>query len=85
MKTVASCNLLRLVGNSLYRPVESGGCHLGCLAEEVIDPISEGELAMSNLSRGIGAGLAATVVLSMIMVAKGMMGLMPELNVIAKL
>jgi len=29
--------------------------------------------------------LAATVVLSMIMVAKGMMGLMPELNVIAML
>ena len=40
---------------------------------------------MSNVSRGIGAGLAATVVLSMIMVAKGMMGLMPELNVIAML
>lgn len=29
--------------------------------------------------------MAATVVLSMIMVAKGMMGLMPELNVIAML
>ena len=40
---------------------------------------------MSNVGRGIGAGLAATVVLSMIMVAKGMMGLMPELNVIAML
>lgn len=40
---------------------------------------------MTNISRGIGAGLAATVVLSMIMVAKGMMGLMPELNVIAML
>ncbi len=31
------------------------------------------------------AGLAATVVLSMVMVAKGMMGLMPDLNVIAML
>ncbi len=40
---------------------------------------------MTNTARGIAAGLAATVVLSMIMVAKGMMGLMPELNVIAML
>lgn len=40
---------------------------------------------MTNTKRGIGAGLAATIVLSMIMVAKGMMGLMPELNVIAML
>ena len=40
---------------------------------------------MTNISRGIGAGLAATAVLSMIMVAKGMMGLMPELDVIAML
>lgn len=40
---------------------------------------------MSNTSKGIIAGFAATVVLSMIMVAKGMMGLMPELNVIAML
>ncbi len=40
---------------------------------------------MSNVSKGIVAGLVATVVLSMIMVAKGMMGLMPELNVIAML
>jgi len=40
---------------------------------------------MTNISKGIIAGLAATVVLSMIMVAKGMMGLMPELNVIAML
>jgi len=40
---------------------------------------------MTNLSRGIGAGLAATAVLSVIMVVKGMMGLMPELNVIAML
>ena len=40
---------------------------------------------MTNTKRGIGAGLAATMVLSMIMVAKGMMGLMPELNVIAML
>lgn len=40
---------------------------------------------MSNVSKGIIAGLVATVVLSMIMVAKGMMGLMPGLNVIAML
>ena len=40
---------------------------------------------MSKVSKGIVAGLVATVVLSMIMVAKGMMGLMPELNVIAML
>lgn len=40
---------------------------------------------MINVARGIGAGLVATMVLSMIMVAKGMMGLMPELNVIAML
>ncbi len=40
---------------------------------------------MSNVSKGIVAGLVATVVLSMIMIAKGMMGLMPELNVIAML
>ena len=40
---------------------------------------------MANVSKGIVAGLAATVVLSMIMVAKGMLGLMPELNVIAML
>jgi len=40
---------------------------------------------MNNLTRGLGAGLAATMVLSMIMIAKGMMGLMPELNVIAML
>ena len=40
---------------------------------------------MTNISKGIVAGFAATAVLSMIMVAKGMMGLMPELNVIAML
>ena len=40
---------------------------------------------MTNAGRGIVAGLAATAVLSMIMVAKGMMGLMPELDVIAML
>lgn len=40
---------------------------------------------MANASKGIIAGLVATVVLSMIMVAKGMMGLMPGLNVIAML
>ena len=40
---------------------------------------------MTNTSKGIAAGFAATVVLSMLMLAKGMMGLMPELNVIAML
>jgi len=40
---------------------------------------------MGNVSKGIFAGLVATVVLSLIMIAKGMMGLMPELNVIAML
>ena len=40
---------------------------------------------MANVGRGIFAGLAATAALSMIMVAKGMMGLMPQLNVIAML
>lgn len=40
---------------------------------------------MNKVTRGLGAGLAATMVLSMIMIAKGMMGLMPELNVIAML
>ncbi len=40
---------------------------------------------MNNASKGIVAGFAATVVLSMIMLAKSMMGLMPELNVIAML
>ena len=38
----------------------------------------------SNL-RGIIAGLIATVVLSILMVLKGTMGMMPELNVIAML
>ncbi len=40
---------------------------------------------MGSVGKGMIAGLAATAVLSMIMVAKGMMGLMPELNVIAML
>jgi len=40
---------------------------------------------MSNTSKGTVAGFAATIVLSMIMVAKSMMGLLPELNVIAML
>lgn len=40
---------------------------------------------MNTLGRGAIAGLAATVVLSMIMIAKMMMGLMPELNVIQML
>lgn len=40
---------------------------------------------MTNIGRGIAAGLAATAALSMIMIAKGMMGLMPQLDVIAML
>lgn len=40
---------------------------------------------MANSGKGIVAGFVATVVLSMIMTAKGMMGVMPELNVIAML
>ena len=40
---------------------------------------------MGSVVKGMIAGLAATVVLSMIMIAKGMMGLMPELYVITML
>ncbi len=40
---------------------------------------------MANASNGLMAGFVATMVLSLIMVAKGMMGLMPELEVIAML
>ena len=40
---------------------------------------------MGNVGKGMIAGLSATAALSLIMVAKGMMGLMPELNVIAML
>lgn len=40
---------------------------------------------MKNVVKGIYAGLAATVVLSVLMVIKTMMGLMPELDVIAML
>lgn len=40
---------------------------------------------MKNIINGLLAGLAATVVLSVLMVLKGMMGLMPDLNVIAML
>ncbi len=38
---------------------------------------------MTNLKNGFLAGFAATVVLSVLMVAKGMMGVMPELDVAA--
>lgn len=37
---------------------------------------------MSNIGKGIVAGFAATVVLSVLMLLKQMMGLMPELDVI---
>lgn len=40
---------------------------------------------MNNIAKGAVAGFVATVVLSAIMVVKGMMGLMPELDVIAML
>ncbi len=40
---------------------------------------------MKNLIRGAEAGLVATIVLSAIMLMKGMMGLMPELDVVAML
>ncbi|MCA1779661.1 MAG: hypothetical protein LC637_09825 [Xanthomonadaceae bacterium] len=40
---------------------------------------------MNNNLRGLVAGLIATIVLSILMILKGMMGLMPELNVIAML
>ncbi len=40
---------------------------------------------MNNLVKGAIAGFVATIVLSALMVIKGMMGLMPELNVIAML
>ena len=40
---------------------------------------------MNNNVRGIIAGLVATIVLSILMLLKGMMGMMPELNVIKML
>lgn len=40
---------------------------------------------MNTLLKGVVAGLVATVVLSMIMYVKGLMGVMPELNVIVML
>jgi hypothetical protein len=40
---------------------------------------------MTKIVAGAVAGFAATVVLSVMMIAKGMMGIMPELDVIAML
>ncbi len=40
---------------------------------------------MNNVTKGVVAGLVATIVLSAIMYVKEMMGLMPELNVIGML
>ena len=40
---------------------------------------------MNHIVKGLVAGLVATIVLSMLMIAKGMMGLMPELDMIAML
>ena len=40
---------------------------------------------MNDIVKGLVAGLVATIVLSMLMIAKGMMGLMPELDMTAML
>lgn len=40
---------------------------------------------MNKLTSGVIAGLVATIVLSVMMVLKGMMGLMPELDIISML
>ena len=40
---------------------------------------------MKNLSKGLIAGAAATLVMSALMIMKGLMGVMPELNPIAML
>ncbi len=40
---------------------------------------------MNKITAGLGAGFIATVVLSAMMIAKGMMGVMPQLDVIAML
>ncbi|MBU6445667.1 MAG: hypothetical protein KGR48_17330 [Alphaproteobacteria bacterium] len=40
---------------------------------------------MARLSKGIFAGFIATIVLSLLMIMKAMMGMMPNLNVIAML
>lgn len=40
---------------------------------------------MSNIKAGLAAGFSATVVLSAMMIAKSMMGVMPELDVIQML
>jgi len=40
---------------------------------------------MKPMIRGLIAGFVATIVLSVLMIAKGMMGLMPDVNVIAML
>ena len=42
-------------------------------------------MTRSTIASGIAAGLAATIVLSPLMIVKAMIGLMPELNVIAML
>ena len=40
---------------------------------------------MGNITKGVTAGIVATVVLSVLMLAKSMMGLMPQLDVISML
>jgi hypothetical protein len=47
------------------------------------DAVSRRKIKMQNISAGLVAGFIATVVLSAIMVIKGMMGVMPELDVAA--
>jgi hypothetical protein len=47
--------------------------------------IEEVGMNASNIWKGMVAGFVATVVLSALMIMKSMMGLMPELNVIAML
>lgn len=42
-------------------------------------------MTMRNISAGLTAGFVATIVLSALMIAKAMMGLMPALDVIAML
>ena len=47
--------------------------------------ITTKENVMKNISGGIIAGFVATIVLSLLMIMKAKMGLMPELNVISML
>ncbi len=68
------------IGNNL--DASRDGKHSGC-QEGAGTHLKEKK--MTNLKNGFLAGFAATVVLSVLMVAKGMMGVMPELDVAAML